>query len=57
MRADNIDFVTKQIEDTLTRVHTHLSYDELREEAESLKERVKAEGSAAASVMYLFGKK
>ena len=56
-RADNIEFVTKQIEDSLAKVSEHASYDILREEAESLKERVKAEGSAAASVMYFIGKK
>ena len=57
MRTDNIEFVLKQIDDDLDRVRKHSSYDELKEEAESLKERVKAEGSAAASVLYFFGKK
>jgi hypothetical protein len=56
-RADNIEFVTKQIDDSLAKVSGHISYDVLREEAESLKERVKAEGSSAASLMYFFGKK
>ena len=56
-RTDNIDFVLKQIDDDLDRVREYSSYDELREEAESLKERVKSDGSAAASIMYFFGKK
>ena len=57
MRADNIDYVLKQIDDSLTRVGDHASNKELKEEAESIKERVKSDGSAAASVMYFFGKK
>lgn len=57
MRVDNIDSVIQQIDDALTRIREHSSYDELREKTESLKERVKAEGSAPASVMYFFGKK
>jgi SAM-dependent methyltransferase len=56
-RADNIEYILKRIDDDLERVREHSSYDELRKEAESLKERVKVEGSAAASVMYFFGKK
>jgi ubiquinone/menaquinone biosynthesis C-methylase UbiE len=56
-RADNIEFVTKQIDDSLAKVSGHISYDVLREEAESLKERVKEDGSSPASLMYFFGKK
>jgi ubiquinone/menaquinone biosynthesis C-methylase UbiE len=56
-RADNIDFVLKRIDDDIDRVREYSSYDELREEAESLKERVKSDGSAAASLMYFFGRK
>ena len=56
-RADNIEFVIKQIEESLAKVSEHASYDTLREEAESLKERVKVHGSSAASVMYFIGKK
>ncbi len=56
-RADYIDYVLKQIDKTLSRVCEHPSYDELKEEAESLKKRAKSEGSSAASVMYFFGKK
>jgi len=56
-RTEHVELVLKQIDDTLARVHEHSSYDEIREEAESLKERVKAEGSSAASVMYIIGKK
>jgi SAM-dependent methyltransferase len=56
-RADNIDYVLKRIEDDLDRVREHSSYDELRKEAESLKERVRVDGSSPASVMYFFGKK
>ena len=56
-RADNIEFVIKQIDDSLAKVSGHISYDVLREEAESIKERVKEDGSSAASLMYFFGKK
>ena len=56
-RADNIEYILKEIDDDLERVREHQSYDDLRKEAESIKERVKVEGSAAASVMYFFGKK
>jgi ubiquinone/menaquinone biosynthesis C-methylase UbiE len=56
-RADNIEFVIKQIDDSLAKVSGHTSYDQLREEAESLKERVKEDGSSAASLMYFIGTK
>lgn len=56
-RSANIEFVLKQIAETMEKVPEHSSYDKLREEAESLEERVKAEGSAAASLMYFIGKK
>ncbi|MCK4568399.1 MAG: hypothetical protein KAU48_13925, partial [Candidatus Thorarchaeota archaeon] len=56
-RADNIDYVIKQIDDDLERVREHPSYDELREEAKLVIERVRVEGSTQASVMYFFGKK
>ncbi|MGY5858016.1 MAG: class I SAM-dependent methyltransferase [Candidatus Thorarchaeota archaeon] len=56
-RADNIEYVLKRIDEDLERVREHPSYDELRKEAELVKERVKVEGSSAASVMYFFGKK
>jgi SAM-dependent methyltransferase len=56
-RADHIDSVLKQIDKVLTRIFGHPSYDEIREEAESLKDRVKTDGSSEASVMYIFGKK
>ena len=56
-RVDNIEFVIKQIDDSLAKVSDHISYDELREEAESLKERVKEDGSSAASLMYFIGTK
>jgi ubiquinone/menaquinone biosynthesis C-methylase UbiE len=56
-RADNIEFVIKQIDESLDKVLDHASYDILREEAEALKERVKIHGSSAASVMYFIGKK
>ncbi|MHA3964964.1 MAG: class I SAM-dependent methyltransferase [Candidatus Thorarchaeota archaeon SMTZ1-45] len=56
-RADNIEFVIKQIDESLAKVSDHASYDILREEAESLKKRVKIHGSSAASLMYLFGRK
>ncbi len=56
-RADNIDYIFKEIDDNLDRIREHPSYDELKQEAELLKDRVRAEGSAQASVMYFFGKK
>ena len=56
-RSDNIDFVLKQIDDDLDRVREHSSYGELKKEAESLKERVRSDGSSAASLMYFFSKK
>ena len=56
-REENIDFVLKQIDDDLERVRKHQAYRQLREEAESIKERVRAVGSSAASVMYFFGMK
>jgi SAM-dependent methyltransferase len=56
-RADNIDFVLKQIDEDLERAREHPSYDELRDEANLVKERVKANGASAASVIYFFGKK
>jgi ubiquinone/menaquinone biosynthesis C-methylase UbiE len=56
-RSDHIDFVLKQIDDDLDRVREHSSYNELKKEADSLKERVITEGSSAASVMYFFGRK
>lgn len=56
-RADNIEFILKEIDEDLEKICTHPSYDELRKEGDSLKERVRDYGSAAASVMYFFGKK
>ena len=56
-RADHVEFVLKQIDDDLVRVREHPSYNQIRAEAESLKDIVKAQGSSAASVMYIFGKK
>ncbi len=57
LRKENVDSVTKEIDADLARIIDHPSYDELRKEGESLKERVKVTGSSAASVMYFFGKK
>ena len=57
MRADNIDNVLKQIDESLANASGLASYDVLREEAESLKERLKVDGSFAASVTYFIGKK
>ena len=56
-RADNIDFVLKQIDDSLDKAREHTFYNKLKEEAEGLKKLVKSTGSASASVMYFFGKK
>ncbi|KXH71792.1 MAG: hypothetical protein AM326_11505 [Candidatus Thorarchaeota archaeon SMTZ-45] len=55
--SDQIDSVLKQIDEALSRVCKHPFYQEIRAEAELLKEKVKAEGSSAASVIYLIGKK
>ncbi len=57
MRIDNIERALKRIDDSLVRVCEHPSYNELKEESEILKERVRSDGSAAASVMYFFGRK
>jgi ubiquinone/menaquinone biosynthesis C-methylase UbiE len=57
LRKKHIDFVIKDIDDDVARIIGHPSYDELRKEGESLKERVKVTGSSEASVMYFFGKK
>lgn len=54
-RADHIDSIIAQIDDTLSKVHKHSSYSELKKEAELLKERVRIDGGAEASVMYFFG--
>ena len=55
--ADNIQYVLKRIDDDLERVREHPSYDELKDEAIRVKERIKTDGSSAAPVMYFFGKK
>lgn len=57
LREENIESVRKRIDDDLARIVGHPSYDELKREGESLKERVKATGSSEPSVMYFFGKK
>lgn len=57
LRTDNVDYVTKEIDDDLARILDHPSYDKLKKEGESLKERVKVTGSSASSLMYFFGKK
>jgi hypothetical protein len=51
-----LDFGWMSIDNDLERVREHPSYDEIREEAKLVKERVKTEGSSAVSVMYFFGK-
>ena len=56
-RPENIDYVLKRIDEDLERAIDHPAYDELSEEAKLVKERVKVEGSSAASVLYFFGKK
>ncbi|MFX1330722.1 MAG: class I SAM-dependent methyltransferase, partial [Promethearchaeota archaeon] len=53
----SVDRVKERIDDDLARIIGHPSHDELRREGASLKERAKATGSSAASVMYFFGKK
>ncbi|MFX1415984.1 MAG: class I SAM-dependent methyltransferase [Promethearchaeota archaeon] len=57
LSKENVDRATKEIDADLARIAYHPSYDELRNEGESLKERVKVTGISAASVMYFFGKK
>ena len=56
-RPDNIANELKRIDDDLARVREHSSFYELKEEAESIKERVRVDGSASMSVLYFFGKK
>jgi len=57
LRKEHVDFVIKDIDADLARIIDHPLYDELRKEAESLKERIKVIGLSEASVMYFFGKK
>jgi len=57
LRRERVDSAIKEIEADLARIVDHPSYDELRKEGESLKERVKVTGASAAPVMYFFGKK
>ena len=57
LREENVDFVIKEIDADLARIIDYPSYDEIKKEGESLKERVKVTGKSAASVMYFFGKK
>jgi ubiquinone/menaquinone biosynthesis C-methylase UbiE len=57
LRTEHVDYVTKEIDADLARIIDHPSYDELRKEGESIKEKVRVVGSSAASVMYFFGKK
>lgn len=56
-RSENIDSVLKQIDDALNRSREYSSYTDLKDEAESLKKRLKIHGSSAASVIYFFGTK
>jgi len=55
LRKENIDRVIKDIDTDLARIIDHPSYDELRKEGESIKERVKVTGFSEASLMYFFG--
>jgi ubiquinone/menaquinone biosynthesis C-methylase UbiE len=57
LRTEHVDYVTKEIDDDLARIIDHPSYDRLKKEGESIKEKVKVAGSSAASMMYFFGKK
>ncbi len=57
LRKESVDFMRKEIDADLARIIDHPSYDELRREGESIKERVKVTGHSPASVMYFFGKK
>jgi ubiquinone/menaquinone biosynthesis C-methylase UbiE len=57
LREENVGFVMKEIDADLVRIVNHPFYDKLRREGESIKERLKAVGSSAASVMYFFGEK
>ena len=57
LRKENVDSAIKEIDADLARIIDHPSYDELRKEGESIKDRLKVTGSSAASVIYFFGKK
>jgi ubiquinone/menaquinone biosynthesis C-methylase UbiE len=57
LRKEHVDLVTREIDADLARIIDHPSYDELRKEGESIKERVKVTGASETSVMYFFGKK
>jgi SAM-dependent methyltransferase len=54
---DSFDSQIATIDEGLAKIHDHLSHDELIEEAETLKNRLKAEGSSSASTIYFFGTK
>jgi ubiquinone/menaquinone biosynthesis C-methylase UbiE len=56
-RPENVESAIEQIDDSLARVIELPSYDELKVEADALKERVKVVGSSAMSVVYFIGKK
>ena len=57
LRDGHVDRVIKRIDDDLARISDHPSYDELRKEGESIKEKVKVSGSSEAPLMYFFGNK
>jgi ubiquinone/menaquinone biosynthesis C-methylase UbiE len=57
LRKEHVNSVIMEIDADLARIIGHPSYDELREDGESLKERIKVTGKSPASVMYFFGKK
>ncbi len=57
LRKETVDSVIKDIDEDIARIAEYPSYDELRKEGESIKERVRVTGFSEASLMYFFGKK
>lgn len=54
---DSVDSQIATINELLVKIPEHLSYDEMKEEAETLKNRLNTEGSSEASTIYFFGTK
>jgi SAM-dependent methyltransferase len=54
---DNVDSQIATIDEELAKIRETLSYDDLKEEAETLKIRLQTEGSSEASAIYFFGTK
>jgi ubiquinone/menaquinone biosynthesis C-methylase UbiE len=54
---DSFDSQIATIDEGLAKIREHVSYNEMKEEAETLRNRLKAEGSSEASTIYFFGTK